>query len=176
MDLAFYPGDLRQRLAKIHLRMTGIVAQRANTSRCCQPVCPHIVLYDSGPTSVAVLLAQPFEDPLAVCCCFFGRPSSAAGITSMIPITGSSFGRAGGRRRRYQGGTEKAKIFATVRVDPKTPRASRRLHFVGRSRTRVSAPTTNTAAKAVTPLLRGAAGCGPDCRLSERRGCGGTNG
>src|SRR5271165_6561454 len=33
----------------------------------------------------------------------------------MIPTNGSSFGRAGGRPRRYPGGTEKASIFATVR-------------------------------------------------------------
>jgi hypothetical protein len=30
VDLAFNPGDLRQGLAKIHLRMTGIVLQRHN--------------------------------------------------------------------------------------------------------------------------------------------------
>ena len=33
----------------------------------------------------------------------------------MIPVNGSSFGRAGGRLRRYPGGTENASIFATVR-------------------------------------------------------------
>ena len=33
----------------------------------------------------------------------------------MIPAYGSSFGRAGGRLRRYPGGTENASIFATVR-------------------------------------------------------------
>src|ERR1017187_8248779 len=33
----------------------------------------------------------------------------------MIPTNGSSFGRAGGRLRRYPGGTEHASIFATVR-------------------------------------------------------------
>ena len=33
----------------------------------------------------------------------------------MIPRNGSSFGRAGGRLRRYPGGTENASIFATVR-------------------------------------------------------------
>ena len=40
----------------------------------------------------------------------------------MIPTNGSSFGRAGGRLRRYPGGTEKANIFATVRGSkPKPP-------------------------------------------------------
>ena len=32
----------------------------------------------------------------------------------MIPVNGSGFGRAGGRLRRYPGGTENASIFATV--------------------------------------------------------------
>jgi hypothetical protein len=37
------------------------------------------------------------------------------------PVNGSSLGRAGGRLRRYPGGTENASIFATVRGS-KTPR------------------------------------------------------
>jgi hypothetical protein len=32
-----------------------------------------------------------------------------------MPVNGSSFGRAGGRLRRYPGGTENASILATVR-------------------------------------------------------------
>src|SRR5437588_10931538 len=49
-----------------------------------------------------------------VCRCFRGRPSSAARIPSMIPVNGSSFGRAGGRLRRYPGGTENASILAPL--------------------------------------------------------------
>src|SRR5271166_552334 len=46
----------------------------------------------------------------------------------MIPTNGSSFGRAGGRPRRYPGGTENASIFATVRGSiPNRRAASRRL-------------------------------------------------
>src|ERR1700687_1532679 len=46
----------------------------------------------------------------------------------MIPTNGSSLGRAGGRLRRYPGGTENASIFATVRGSiPKRRAASRRL-------------------------------------------------
>src|ERR1039458_1388941 len=46
----------------------------------------------------------------------------------MIPTNGSSFGRAGGRLRRYPGGTENASIFATVRGSiPNRRAASRRL-------------------------------------------------
>src|SRR5216683_7716693 len=46
----------------------------------------------------------------------------------MIPRNGSSLGRAGGRLRRYPGGTENASIFATVRGSmPNRRAASRRL-------------------------------------------------
>ena len=46
----------------------------------------------------------------------------------MIPVNGSSFGRPGGRLRRYPGGSENASIFATVRGSiPKRRAASRRL-------------------------------------------------
>src|SRR5271156_1705844 len=46
----------------------------------------------------------------------------------MILTNGSSFGRAGGRLRRYPGGTENASIFATVRGSmPNRRAASRRL-------------------------------------------------
>src|SRR6202158_5675929 len=46
----------------------------------------------------------------------------------MIPTNGSSLGRAGGRLRRYPGGTENASIFATVRGSiPNRRAASRRL-------------------------------------------------
>src|SRR4051794_14009805 len=49
-------------------------------------------------------------------------------MASIIPVNGSSFGRAGGRLRRYPGGTENASIFATVRGSiPNRRAASRRL-------------------------------------------------
>jgi hypothetical protein len=47
----------------------------------------------------------------------------------MTPVNGSSFGRAGGRLRRYPGGTENASIFATVRGSiPKRRAASPPAH------------------------------------------------
>jgi hypothetical protein len=57
VDLALYPGDLRQRLAKIHLRMTGIVPQRHKHLAMPQPVRQHIVLYDGDAARVAVFVA-----------------------------------------------------------------------------------------------------------------------
>jgi hypothetical protein len=46
----------------------------------------------------------------------------------MTPRKGSSFGRAGGRCRRYPGGTGNASIFTTVRGSiPNRRAASRRL-------------------------------------------------
>jgi hypothetical protein len=47
----------------------------------------------------------------------------------MIPMNGSSFGRAGGFFRRYPGGTENTIILATVRGSiPNRRAASRRLN------------------------------------------------
>jgi len=57
VDLAFDPCDLCQSLAKIHLRMTGIVLQRPLL----QPLRPHVVLNDGDPAGIAVLAAKPFE-------------------------------------------------------------------------------------------------------------------
>ncbi len=64
MDLAFDPGDLRQRLTKIHLRVTGIVPQRHKHLAVLQPVRPHVVPNDGDPAAIAVLVTKPFEDPL----------------------------------------------------------------------------------------------------------------
>src|SRR3984893_3510578 len=54
-----------------------------------------------------------------VCRCFLGRPSSSSRIRSMIPVNGSSFGRAGGRLRRYR---KRQHLRNRQRVDAKTPR------------------------------------------------------
>src|SRR5215213_11750493 len=64
VDLALYPGDFRQSLAEIHLRMTRIVPQRHEYLAMPQPPRQHIVLYDGDPAGVAVLVAKPLEDPL----------------------------------------------------------------------------------------------------------------
>jgi hypothetical protein len=50
----------------------------------------------------------------AVCRCFLIRALSSSRIWSMIAMNGSSFGRVGGRSRRYPGGTECFKILETV--------------------------------------------------------------
>ena len=64
VDLALDPGDLRQRLTKIHLRMARIVPQRHEYLAMPQPPRQHVVLNDGDPAGVAVLVAKPFEDPL----------------------------------------------------------------------------------------------------------------
>ena len=64
VDLALDPGDLRQRLAKIHLRMAWIVPQRHEHLAMPQPSRQHVVLNDGDPADIAVLVAKPFEDPL----------------------------------------------------------------------------------------------------------------
>jgi hypothetical protein len=93
VDLALDPGDLRQSLTKIHLRMARIVLQRHEHLAMPQPSRQHVVLNDGDPATVAVLVAKPFKDP------FRGMPLPsrptfiAAKISSMIPVNGSSFGR-----------------------------------------------------------------------------------
>jgi hypothetical protein len=127
VDLAFRPGDLCQRLAKINLRMSRIVPQRHEHLAMPQPVRPHVVLNDGDPASVAVLVANPFEDPLCRVPLLLGPRLVRRQDRIYIPVNGSSFGRVGGRLRRYPGGTENASIFATVGSMPKRRAASRRL-------------------------------------------------
>src|SRR6266478_5428564 len=64
VDLALDPGDLRQRLTKIHLRMARIVPQRHVYFAMPQPPRQHIVFHNADPAGVAMLVAKPFEDPL----------------------------------------------------------------------------------------------------------------
>ncbi len=64
VDLALDPGDLRQSLAKIDLRMAWIVPQRHKHVAMPQPSRQHVVLNDGDPADIAVLVTKPFEDPL----------------------------------------------------------------------------------------------------------------
>src|SRR5439155_22833449 len=64
VDLALDPGDLLQRLAKIHLRMAGIVPQRNEYFAMPQTARQHVVLNNGDPAGIAVLVAKPLEDPL----------------------------------------------------------------------------------------------------------------
>src|SRR5262252_6074172 len=64
VDLAFDPRDLCQGLAKIHLRMTGIVLQRYKHLALLQTSPPNVVPDDGDPARVAVLIAKPLKDPL----------------------------------------------------------------------------------------------------------------
>src|SRR6266567_660229 len=64
VDLTLYPGDLRQRLTKVRLRMTRIVPQRYEDLELPLPARQHVVLNNGDPAGIAVLVAKPFEDPL----------------------------------------------------------------------------------------------------------------
>jgi len=64
VDLALDLGDLRQRLAEIHLRMARIVPQWHEHLAMPQPLRPHVIFNDGDPAGIAVLVAKPFEDPL----------------------------------------------------------------------------------------------------------------
>jgi hypothetical protein len=64
MDLPLNSADHRQRFAEVGLRMPRIVAQRYEHLAQPQPPLVHAVLYDRDPAAIAVLVAQPLEDPL----------------------------------------------------------------------------------------------------------------
>ena len=64
VDLALYPGNLRHRLAKVRLRMAGIMPQRYEGLELPQSARQHIVLNNGDPAGIAVLVAKPLEDPL----------------------------------------------------------------------------------------------------------------
>src|SRR6266700_1288938 len=64
VDLAPYPGDLRQRLTKVRLRKARIVPQRYEELELPQPARQHVVLNNGDPAGIVVLVAKPFEDPL----------------------------------------------------------------------------------------------------------------
>ena len=75
----------------------------------------------------------------------------------MIPMNGSSFGRAGGLLRRYPGGTENASILATVRGSiPNRRAASRSAHPLNLNRI---AEPAHTAPRPSSPAL---------CRLTAK--------
>jgi hypothetical protein len=58
VDPALDPGDLRQPLAKIRLRMTTTVPQR-HEHLALQPPRQHLILNNGDAASVAVLIATP---------------------------------------------------------------------------------------------------------------------
>jgi hypothetical protein len=64
VDFALDPGDLRQRLAKIHLSMAGIVPKRHEYFAMPQTARQHVVLNNGDLARVAVLVAKPLENPL----------------------------------------------------------------------------------------------------------------
>jgi Resolvase, N terminal domain len=77
---------------------------------------------------ISVPVPQPLEDPLRGMLLLGRLPLIFLQDRVNDPTNGSSFGRAGGRLRRYPGGTENASIFATVRGSiPNRRAASRRL-------------------------------------------------
>jgi hypothetical protein len=114
VDLPLRAGDHRQRFAEVDLRMSRFVPQRHE--HLARPLAPlvHVVLHNCAPAGVAVLVAQPLENPLRGMLLLGRLPLSSSRIRSMIPTNRSSFGRAGGPLRRYPGGTKNTSIFATA--------------------------------------------------------------
>jgi len=128
MDLAFDPGDLRQRLTKIHLRVTGIVPQRHKHLAVLQPVRPHVVPNNGDPAAIAVLVTKPFEDPLRGVPLLLRPPFIRSQDRLDDPDKRVQLRTYRRPAPQYPGGTENASIFATVRGSiPKRRAASRRL-------------------------------------------------
>jgi hypothetical protein len=123
VDLALDPGDLRQCLAKIHLRMARIVPQRNKYFAMPQTTRQHVVLNDGDPASVAVLVAQPLEDPLR-CVPLLLRPSLVS-CQDRIDDPGKRIQLRTHRRPAppVPGWHRKRQhLRYRPRVDPKTPR------------------------------------------------------
>src|SRR5450755_3825736 len=64
VDLLFHPANHRHGFAEVRLRMPGIVPERYEHFP--QPLAArlHVVLHDGETAGIAVLVAQPLEDPL----------------------------------------------------------------------------------------------------------------
>jgi hypothetical protein len=64
MDLPLRAADHRQRFAEVDLRVSRVVAQRHEHLALPLAALVHVVLYNSDPAAIAVLIPQPLEDPL----------------------------------------------------------------------------------------------------------------
>ena len=129
MQLAPDPADLAERLAEVDLGVPGRMRQRDEDLLGPALLLPNVVGDDGDAAGEAVLVAQPLEDPLRGVPLLLRRARSASRIWSMIGRNGSSFGRAGSFDRRYPGGTECFRIFATVlRSIPNNRAAARSLN------------------------------------------------
>ena len=75
VDLALDAADYRQRFTEVDLRVSGIVAQRhEHLALVLTPPLVHVVLDDREPAGIAVLIAQPLENPLRGMPLLGGRP------------------------------------------------------------------------------------------------------
>ena len=122
VDLPFHSADHRQSLTKVGLRMPGGVPQRYEHLALPLTLPQHVILHDGQAAGVTVLVAQALEDPLRGVPLLRWTGLIVFQIRSISPTNGSSFGRAGGRLRRYPGGTENTSILATVRGSIRSPR------------------------------------------------------
>src|SRR5579863_8475276 len=65
MRLALHSTDHRHCFAEVGLRITGWMFQRHEHLALAQLPEPHVVLHDRVATRIAMLIAQPLEDPLS---------------------------------------------------------------------------------------------------------------
>ena len=64
MDLLFHPADLRPCLAEVRLCMARLVPQRHEYLALPLATIVNVVLHDRLSAAIAILVAQPLEDPL----------------------------------------------------------------------------------------------------------------
>ena len=64
MHLLANPADHRHRLAEIHLGMPRRMRQRHENLPATAPLAPHMILHHCVAAAIAMLVAQPLEDPL----------------------------------------------------------------------------------------------------------------
>jgi hypothetical protein len=107
------------------IALVRIVAQRREYLAQPLALLVHVCPYDRDPAAIPVLIAQ-LEDPLLfIGMLLFGRPPLIL-LQNPLDDPNKRIRRAGGRLRRYPGGTENTSIFATVRrLSPSTCSARR---------------------------------------------------
>ena len=64
VDLPLLSADHCQRFAKVDLRVSRVVAQRHEHLALPLAAFVHVLLYNSDPARIAVLISQPLENPL----------------------------------------------------------------------------------------------------------------
>ena len=105
-------GNDRIRLAKVRLGMTRRVRQRHEHLPQTKVPFANVILHDRLLARAAMFVTKTLEDPLRRVPLLAVNRAISSRMPSMISVNGASFGRFGGWRRRYPGGSECNSILA----------------------------------------------------------------